>query len=124
MEHMRNSIMKSNAQVKGTGSLVLTTDKALRNKGWRGFKLTLNVNAVSGGNLSAQVNEYDDSGNVIKTWTTGNISSPGITILEVHPALTTAGTVYNDILGFLFNAGYTLANNATATFDCVLDLVP
>ena len=127
MEHMRVAIMKSTAGVQtgaSGGPFVSATAQTLRNKGWRGFKLTLNIKSISGGNLACSVNEYDDSGNIIKTWSTGNQSGAGITILEVHPALTTAGTVYNDILGFLFNTGFTLGAGVTATFDAVLDLVP
>ena len=95
----------------------------IRNKGYIGFKLTVNIKAGATGTVTPTVSEYDESGNAIKTWSLGAISS-GINIIEVYPALTTGGNVYNDILGELYNATMTISNGGSLTFDAVLDLIP
>jgi len=94
-----------------------------RNKGYRGFKLTI-TNVAGVGTVTPSVNEYDEEGHVIKTWAAGAVGAGGNATLEVYPALNTAGTVYNDILGYWYNSTMTLSPGASLTFSAILCLIP
>ena len=120
-----NRIQISTAAQGAKTKTYLAEGSSIRNKGYLGFKLTVNIKNTGSGTLTPSVNEYDDSGNITKTWATGALAvSSGITILEVYPALTPAGNAYNDILGALFNATMTISSGGSVTFDAVLDLIP
>ena len=119
----RNTLSTAAQGARGTTTKAQATN--IRNKGYRGFKLTMNLKATGAGTVTGSVSEYDESGNATKTWSTGALSpGSGITILEVYPSLTTSGNVYSDVIGASYNATLTFTNGATVTLDATLDMIP